>query len=298
MNIFSHQKTDAKQSCFKRAGFKQHGLTLIEMMVALVISLIILAGLYTVYNSNRTAYQRNDGVSRVQENGRFAIDFLTRSIRNAGFPSDNPDVQKYLFGDAAISAVDDSANNVNSAGHPNNTVASGLGDDRLVIRFGDDVTPLPDCLGVTPGPADTTVNIFEIRDSGRNNNANNNIYSLFCNGQELVEGIENLQVLYGLDTDYDTAADGTANQYVSLANIPVHPYIAGQLYWDQVVSLRISVLATSVEARSNVSSERSFPMLDIIIPAYDGGAGNNPADRIIRRVYTTTVLLRNHKPRI
>ena len=53
-----------------------------------------------------------------------------------------------------------------------------------------------------------------------------------------------------------------------------------------------------LEALARVASERNFPMLDVTIPAYDGGAGNNPADRIIRRVYTTTVLLRNHKPRI
>ncbi|HED34773.1 MAG TPA: prepilin-type N-terminal cleavage/methylation domain-containing protein [Gammaproteobacteria bacterium] len=293
MNKFLLLKIRFKPSCFR-----QQGLTLIELMVALVISLIILAGLYTVYSSNKMAYQRSSGMAQVQENGRFTLDFLTRSIRLAGFPSDNPDVQKILFGDATEAANLNSSNNANVAGHPNNTIANGLGDDRLVIHFGDSTATLPDCLGAVPAPPDTTRNIFEVRNSGRTNTAGNAIYSLFCNNQELVEGIENLQVLYGLDTDYDTNPDGIANQYVTLDDIPPHPQIAGQLYWDQVVSVKLAVLATSVDELSIAPSNRSFPMLDIVIPAYDGGAGNNPADRIIRRVYTTTVLLRNHKPRM
>ncbi|MDH5437028.1 MAG: PilW family protein, partial [Gammaproteobacteria bacterium] len=64
---------------------KQHGLTLIEMMVALVLSLIIMGGVIQIFISNKATYRMNEAMSRVQENGRFATMFLTQDIRMAGF---------------------------------------------------------------------------------------------------------------------------------------------------------------------------------------------------------------------
>lgn len=63
---------------------KQYGLSLIELMVALVISSLILLGLVQIFSSTRTTYQVDEGLARLQENGRFAMDFLVRDIRMAG----------------------------------------------------------------------------------------------------------------------------------------------------------------------------------------------------------------------
>ena len=62
----------------------QQGLSLIELMISLLMSLFILAGLVTVFSLNRATYQTDEGMARLQENGRFALDFLTRDIRSAG----------------------------------------------------------------------------------------------------------------------------------------------------------------------------------------------------------------------
>ncbi|MGH8658868.1 MAG: PilW family protein [Gammaproteobacteria bacterium] len=63
----------------------QQGLTLVEIMVAVTLGLILTAGLIQVFVSNKQAYRVQEGLARLQENGRFALDFITRDVRGAGF---------------------------------------------------------------------------------------------------------------------------------------------------------------------------------------------------------------------
>ena len=60
------------------------GVSLIELMIALLIGSILLLGLVQVFDASRTAYQLSQGVARAQENGRFAMDYLQRDIRMLG----------------------------------------------------------------------------------------------------------------------------------------------------------------------------------------------------------------------
>jgi len=64
---------------------KQSGLTLVEILVALVISLFLLGGIIQVFLGNKASYRFSDASSRVQENGRFALDQITTDVRMAGF---------------------------------------------------------------------------------------------------------------------------------------------------------------------------------------------------------------------
>lgn len=61
------------------------GLSLVELMVAITIGLIILTALTRLYATSRSTYTLEEGLARVQENGRFAVDFLAQDIRMAGF---------------------------------------------------------------------------------------------------------------------------------------------------------------------------------------------------------------------
>lgn len=63
----------------------QAGLSLIELMVALVLGLLLSAGVVTIFITAKQDYQVQDAVSQVQENGRFSLEFLARDIRVAGF---------------------------------------------------------------------------------------------------------------------------------------------------------------------------------------------------------------------
>lgn len=60
------------------------GFSLIEMMIALVLGLILILGLVQVFSASRASYALSEGLSRVQENGRFAMDYLQRDLRMAG----------------------------------------------------------------------------------------------------------------------------------------------------------------------------------------------------------------------
>jgi type IV pilus assembly protein PilW len=63
---------------------RMRGLSLIEILVALAIGSLLVLGLVEVFAASRTAYQLSTGLARVQENGRFAMDFLQRDLRMAG----------------------------------------------------------------------------------------------------------------------------------------------------------------------------------------------------------------------
>jgi type IV pilus assembly protein PilW len=88
-----------------------------------------------------------------------------------------------------------------------------------------------------------------------------------------VEGIENMQVLYGEDANNDNTAD-----YYVPSNSVVD--------MGKVVSIRVSLLTRTTEA--NLASQD----YDITY----NGATTTPTDRRLRRIYTSTISLRNRLP--
>jgi len=66
------------------------GITLIELLVVLVISGLIVAGIYRVFIAQTRAYTVQDQVVEVQQNIRNAMELLLRDLRMAGFDDDNP----------------------------------------------------------------------------------------------------------------------------------------------------------------------------------------------------------------
>ncbi|MEH6626100.1 MAG: PilW family protein [Motiliproteus sp.] len=64
---------------------KQQGVSLVELMISLVISSLLMLGVFEVFlgssNTDRVAH----AFARIQENGRLAMDILSRNIRMAGY---------------------------------------------------------------------------------------------------------------------------------------------------------------------------------------------------------------------
>jgi len=60
------------------------GMSLVELMIAMVIGLIVMLGVVQVFSASREAYRLSEGLARVQENSRFAMDSLQRDLRMAG----------------------------------------------------------------------------------------------------------------------------------------------------------------------------------------------------------------------
>lgn len=69
-----------------------HGFGIVELMVAMVISMILLAGMLQVYASSKKNYQVQDALARLQQDGRYAMSLLTQDLRMAGYLGGNADV--------------------------------------------------------------------------------------------------------------------------------------------------------------------------------------------------------------
>jgi type IV pilus assembly protein PilW len=91
--------------------------------------------------------------------------------------------------------------------------------------------------------------------------------------EELIEGVEDMQVMYGVDTN----GDDSANTLLRAGDIAD---------WQDVRSVRVALLFASVE--NNVATaEQSY---------YFNGAMHQSEDKRVRRAFTTTLGLRNSLP--
>ena len=112
----------------------------------------------------------------------------------------------------------------------------------------------------------------------RNNNATPAVPSLYRkigsgNAQELVEGVENMQVVYGEDTDND----GVPNQYLAAHQVT---------NFSNVVSIQLSLLLRTIRESSRRSpAAQTLSMLSTDV--------TTPADHHYRQVFTATIQLRN-----
>lgn len=77
-------KNSEQQPIKHRQSRHQHGLSLIEVMVAMAIGVILMLGIMQVFSASRATFSANEGLARVQENGRFALGFLRDDLRMAG----------------------------------------------------------------------------------------------------------------------------------------------------------------------------------------------------------------------
>lgn len=64
---------------------RQRGFSLVELMVAMTIGFVVLAGVGYMYLESRQAFSSMDNLSRMQESARYALETISRDIRMAGY---------------------------------------------------------------------------------------------------------------------------------------------------------------------------------------------------------------------
>ncbi|HET7300961.1 MAG TPA: prepilin-type N-terminal cleavage/methylation domain-containing protein [Oleiagrimonas sp.] len=79
---FSH-----RSAAFSRRSGR--GFTLIELMVAMLLGLIVIAGVSSVFLANMRSYHANTALGDVQSNARIAFELMARDIRQAGLTGCN-----------------------------------------------------------------------------------------------------------------------------------------------------------------------------------------------------------------
>ncbi len=314
---------------------RQSGLSLVELMIAMTLGLLILAGLITLFVQNKQSHSQDEMIAQMQEDGRFAMSEMMGDISMAGFWGtllDPATITKdgsltvgtdcgpagyagtgssaAIYGitsNPAISVADNetTANISNDFSCISSSEFQGGSDVLVILRVAGTKTALaslqnyhvylssngttgtlfeqtPTTTGTGPNFWEYDPAIYYIRNYSVNSgdgipalcrkelqvSSGNPSLSTEC----LAEGIEDMQVVFGIDTD----KNGVANEYVS------NPTTA-QL--DEAVSVRIYLLGRSVDADYSYTNGKTYNL---------GNASSySPGDHYYRRVYTTTILLRN-----
>ncbi|MEM9171238.1 MAG: PilW family protein [Pseudomonadota bacterium] len=64
---------------------RQRGLTIVELMIAMLIGAFLIGGAIQVFVGNRVMYSFNDGVARIQENARVSLEQIAQTARMSGY---------------------------------------------------------------------------------------------------------------------------------------------------------------------------------------------------------------------
>jgi type IV pilus assembly protein PilW len=75
--------TAARRPCQRRGVTS--GFSLIELLLALALGLVAVTGVVQLFVSNSRTYDVSTGQARLQENARFALDFVARAARSSGY---------------------------------------------------------------------------------------------------------------------------------------------------------------------------------------------------------------------
>ena len=119
-------------------------MTLVELLVALVLSLFLVGGIVQVFVGNRVTFAFNDGLSRIQENARFSLDHIAFTSRMAGYSGCLNDVNVFNNLGAPNPFRDDIANGI--TGHD----ANGTGVGQTYTATAIDPAPSTNSSNWTP----------------------------------------------------------------------------------------------------------------------------------------------------
>lgn len=317
---------------------RQAGLSLVELMIAITLSLLLIAGVLQIFLSSKQTYSTNNALSRVQESGRFAMDFLTQDIRNTGYkgqclgeplnhgitnilwrleepiqgwnnitakpahlsgtPLNGTDVVLIKFAagpeevDASTANAADNdtislgANTSGVAKHAITLVSDAISCDLFQNTADNNATSVAkdgganwthDYTGKTEVLPLQNATYYIRANNGRPNSLVRERLSTSTTAaewvtEELVDGIQDMQILYGIAginrqvTDY-VAANAVTN-------------------WDNVVSVRIDLLVVSAD--TNVVTENQ-------VIAFNG-ANVTIDNRRLGQVFSSTIGIRNRLP--
>jgi len=241
---------------FKRR-VHQHGVSLVELMVAMTIGLILLSAMAYLFIGTRQTSRTQDDLSRLQETGRIALDVVGQMVRHAkyvDYPNTNWDLAHPAAADAWLVATD-----------------SGTDPDSLTVRF----EPISGADGDTDCTGANRKNLAVphsnlVQASLSINGSNELVCGNGTTTAVLFGDIENMQITYGIDTTGDSAADS---------------YVDAPANINQVVAIRVALLLRSRDGASPVKQTYTY-----------NGSPVTATDNRLRQEFVTTYTLRNLVP--
>jgi prepilin-type N-terminal cleavage/methylation domain-containing protein len=155
---------------------RENGITLIELLVALVIFSMVIAGTYRLFVAQSRAYTVQDRVVEAQQTIRSAMEVMLRDLRMTGFDSDSPDSKM----DIVTPLI--------------------AGTDQITIDYEfDNSTQYSIRYWRDAGSQTLRRQLTTIKDDGT---------SIAGTVETLLENVEDLNFTYGVDTNDDFAMEG------------------------------------------------------------------------------------------
>lgn len=206
---------------------RQTGLTLVELMISITLGLIVLLAATALLLSSKSAYTSQDDGSRLQDSARYAMENMSRSIRQAAYENwdkgdsqDAPIVTMPTMS-ANLSGLDASSlkNDTSTAGIDSPLSTSVNGSDVLAVRFfgsGEPAAPdgaIIDCagFGISAPVSQSTADAYRGWSIYYVANDASGEPELRCKyhpdggsswkSEAIARGVESFQVLYGVASD-------------------------------------------------------------------------------------------------
>lgn len=308
----------------------QAGLTIVELMVSITVGLLVVMATTALLVSSKAGYIAQDEGVRLQDTGRYAVEIITRAVRQAAYENWERDAAAIINIpqiSANIAGLDARSLKDASAGLDAPVTKSVNGSDVLAVRFmGTGTGPNGDgimlnCAGLGVAEplnleADRGWSIFyvaadktgepELRCKYRAKNG--------WNTEAIARGIESFQVLYGVDTD----ADGLPNQFLNATKIDALDnalVLEGanaaaraidkhkKTYWKKIAMVKVALLVRGSQSARTGTPANQF---DLFGKDYAGINGATDIGTLIkeeslaaatrsrlRKVFTATIQLRS-----
>jgi type IV pilus assembly protein PilW len=269
---------------------RQRGLTLIELMISMTLSLIVMFAVGSILISSNQAASVSDTLADSQESGRFAVDYINRQLLKTGYDPEDADL--VAFRDLCVDPADTVCIRDND---------SGTGD-RIAIRRVAEVEEDPDdstktipksnaitCYGsalLDAGGNEITTNVtvtdvywVEVDDDGLSNlrcQSFDEGGTSFGNSQALAAGVLSMHVLYGQSNVAPTNNTLNVSAYYNATQVTD---------WTNVYAIRIGFLTQALSNTEAQAWEQDYIVMDSLTYEFN--------DQTARQVFTTTVTLLN-----
>ena len=266
----------------------QAGFSLVELMIAITLGLIVLLAVGSIYIGSRQTYRVQEDNARLQEAGRYALEVLGRSIRQAGANAE------MNFNKTAVALQCNVPGVCDAIGGADGVIVAGVASpDTLIVQFyagseelnsGSGLWIARDCTGGQAALNTVVTNTFSITTTS-------GITSLQCAGstggppQRLVDNVVDFQVVYGIDNDF------SGNPGYQSADLYMAAPTAAQ--WPSVVTARVCVQIRSANNGLTTSPQTYLNCAGALGTATGTAAFSTAGDLRLRRSFVATYSLRN-----
>jgi len=294
----------------------QKGLTLIELMISMSLGLVVSIAAVQLFITAFSSFNLQRGLGDVSENGRFGLDFVAKNISTAQYATGKVGkvvsaMQKSINqtspeGSAIVTEVSELPGSPAGLASANNSINLGIGSsDQLVTRtWIPSVGPAQrDCEGnviLIPANADgiysvaryflradtTTASTSALAcDAGRYSVGDAAVTDFGDAGIVLLNAVDSFQILYGI------SADATTTPPVVVRYVTSAQYAAFAVPRPRVAAIRLGALVRSSDSVGNLVG--GSPTVNVLDAVITGASQDAAGSKILRRVFVSTVALRN-----